>query len=629
MRRSWLVALLTLGAFNVVFLQGCPKPVETPDAGPIEPEVDAGVDAGPVDAGFVCFSDEECQSNVSASTICWGARPAEEVGGECIAKCVQDDDCAQFDQGLRCEERTGRCIAARGCNNDTNCPPPGFDPDDYCNVTGVGCRCVTETNETGFPGVCRRRLNVCSECTDDSQCGNGPTFDPNGRCLALQGDTSAALPDGGVRKYCFNTPAGTQCPCGMVLSGEGLCIPQNRSCEAVGCDIDKDCPSGTVCDSAACLCEPRCVWNFDPSVQALNPPGCSPDQTCWVDKASLDPLSVYWGAGRCEPPCESDEQCQTLMGGDQRYVCKGEKVAGGESGKRCRPAGCMDDWECPEPVPGALELGYCDRNTFSCKNDCRTGTDPVTGQPFDDCITGYKCAPGAGGVNRCVQQTCVELGGARVACNAGQYCCGEDKDSDGLADPCPTSGIETNLCYDAPRPPFCTTCQSNDDCIQYANPSGSQLPPFCIYGGDRPGGGQGSGVNVCAMATYNDFTTDAFGVPKAFKGCPAKYSAQQIKVDCTSNAECDPAGAPGTGRCGPDLTRTLPDGTHPNACLCTATGDGTSHANCPFDPNDPTKVQSWCRFAPAMAETQCIQSVLCVPSATITYGPTDQSGCGL
>ncbi|MFZ5468954.1 MAG: IPT/TIG domain-containing protein [Myxococcota bacterium] len=548
--------------------------------------------------------------------------------------CRIDDDCEALNRGLRCDEKTGSCVDARGCNDDTNCVSQ--DPDDYCYAFGTQCRCVTETNDTGFPGVCRRRRAPCEPCTDDSQCGQGAVFDPPGKCATIQGDTSG-------QKYCVYAAQPT-CGCGFV-NRNGYCEPQ-KSCKEVGCTADKDCPGGSVCDVARCLCEAKCRWDFASKAEA--PPGCPPGRVCWVDNANLDPSSLFFGAGRCRPPCSSDTDCtNTALNpfGGPRLKCASEKLAGGgDSPMRCRANGeCMDNLECPESPPTVNELGYCDRASFTCKTDCRLGIDPTTAQSYADCKPSYKCAPADGG-NACVLQTCAEQGGARIACRRGQYCCGEDKNGDGNADPCPpATQLGPDKCYDAPEPPFCFTCQNDDDCKNFnppayltgpgactngsKSPSCSPLPSLCIYGGNRPDNSQG--VNVCAPSTYNDSTKDSFGVGKDQRGCPAGYAATGFRPKfvqgddfCNSNADCSVGND--AGICDFDTSVRLQDGGYPKACLCTSPGQV---GQCPNDPD--AGITSVCKFGIA-TPTVCLQSVVCTPSFSIyaPRGPTE-FGCGL
>jgi hypothetical protein len=618
-------ALLAVFAVGGLVTTGCPAPPPPiVDAG--EPE-DAGFDAGEPDAGdpdvFPCTTDQQCQTEFNPETVCDDIAGSSTFG-LCVPRCSRDEQCERYATGLRCQEQTGHCILGRGCQNDTNCPPNQFDPSDYCNITGPGCRCVTEDHPSGLGGVCRRRLSVCDECVFDEQCGNGVTFDPQGRCRSLQGDPSGALPDGGTRQYCFYAEQGVNCPCGMVRTVEGLCVPQSGSCGQVGCTTDDECPFGSVCGDTGgtCgLCEARCSWNFDQKKQ--NPPGCGPGKTCWVDPGNLNPSSPYFGAGRCRPPCEDDAQCKAL---DPRMECRAESIAGGgQSEKRCRPAGeCMDDFECPQPNPGDIYLGYCDRASFTCKTDCRPGIDPVTGSPYDDCTSGYKCV-NQNGNNVCLQQTCLEQGGARLACNAAHYCCGEDKNGDGTADACPASGVGADQCYLSARPPFCQTCMTHADCANLPNPSGSNLPHRCLYTGDRAP--MVEGVSLCGIATHNDWAVDALNISKAHRGCPAKYNPVPVKIRCMQPSDCDQPGQPGSGNCGPDPYEKLADGGVILTCLCTANGNTHQTAGCPA-PNVDAGVLGYCRHAPAGTQQYCLSSVVCMPGANTIY-TTANFGCGI
>lgn len=610
MSPSKLLARWSVCAGLCAALLACPKPPPVEDGGTTVGDAGGGdgggdIDAGPEDAGF---------------------------------KCRIDDDCAVLQQGLRCEERTGECIPAKPCNDDTHCD--SLDENDYCYHYGIQCRCVQEANDGGGTGVCRRRREVCQECTEDSQCGQGGTFDPPGACRALEGDTSG-------KKYCFRAVQGPSCPCGMVNDGQGYCRPQSNDCSAVGCGKDSDCPSGSVCNTAQCLCEPRCRWDFAEQREAL--PGCPPGKVCWVDQANLDPNSIYYGAGRCRPPCTSDQECTDTTSnpfGGSKLKCAAEELkGGGESPKRCRANGeCMDDLECPELPESSLSIGYCDRAMFQCKTDCRTGVDPVTGEAYQDCRPGYGCEPSTGG-NVCVLKTCAELGGARIACRRGQYCCGEDKNGDGVADPCPPAAqLEPNKCYDAPKPPFCTPCEKHEDCTNYTppayltgagacangskSPSCSPLPNLCVYAGDRGMGVEG--IFVCAPSTFNDTTKDSFHVGKDFKGCPPGYSPVGIKPKlvegdnyCETNADCSIGHD--AGICAPDPNTTLEDGGHPKVCMCTQPGQP---AECPNTTDGG--ITSVCKYG-IVSPTVCLQSVVCMPSPGLVYkdaGAPD-FGCGL
>ncbi len=620
-------ALLAVVAASGLFFMGCPKdPEPIPDAGT---PVDAGPeDAGPEDAGeepFFCETDSQCQNEFDPDTVC------DKVDGSptvdtCVPRCMFDDMCEGYQMGLRCEELTGHCILGRGCNDDTNCGPSMFEPNDYCEGIGQpGCRCVKpEPHPEGFGGVCRRRIDVCQECDFDEECGSGPTFTPPGRCRALQGDPNGELPDGGTRKYCFRASVGNHCPCGMTQQQGGLCMPQQGSfCDQVGCASNADCPFGSVCGgeaAGACgLCEPRCRWNFD--TKQPDPPGCG-NRTCWVDPENLDPESSFFGAGVCRPACVSDAECEAI---DPILECRGEALAGGgTSPKRCRPKGeCMDDFECPQPLPGAVYLGYCDRETYECKTDtCRTGIDPTTGSSYDDCTSGYKCVNDNGN-NICVQQTCLEQGGGRIACPEAHYCCGEDKNMDGVPDGCPPTGMGPDQCYLAGRPPFCQTCESHADCAGLPRPSGSTLPNMCV--GIPPQQMGADPVFICGIATHNEWSVDSNNISPAHRGCPARFTPTPLKIRCAANSDCGP-----NGLCEPDPFDVDENGDPILTCLCDADGTGNNASQCPADPE--TGIQAVCRHAPDNTKQYCVQSVVCLPQNATVYkpfSPPSSFGCGI
>ena len=550
--------------------------------------------------------------------------------------CAKDDDCSVYKNGSFCNQLTGQCMPGTACNVSSDCS--SLEPLDPCYQYGLQCRCVVESGaQPGFAGVCRRRLAPCEECTDSSQCGNDFLFDPQGTCKGLQGDSSG-------KKYCFQQKVGA-CPCGTVDDGVGFCKPQSNSCSSVGCAEDKSCPSGSVCNKGACLCEPRCRWDF--VKKELAAPGCPPGKTCWVDDANLNANSLFYGAGRCRAPCTSETECKksstNAFGGD-RLTCRGEALnGGGTSDKRCRANGdCMDNQECPEQPLESIPLGYCDRGSFTCNTDCRLGTDPVTSLGYKDCRSPFTCATDGGskdaGANFCRLLTCVEQGGASIACTRGEYCCGEDKNNDGTPDPCPPASERgPDNCYTAPKPPFCTTCMSNDDCknlqlpayLQGAgactnlskSPSCSPMPMLCLQASDN--------TSVCTPSTFNDGTKDSFGVGRDSRGCPAGYPAVIIRPKlaqgddyCNTNADCS-QGNDG-GLCQTELAITFQDGGHPKTCQCTV---GAPNA-CP---NNDAGLTSECKFGISGQTLPCVQSVVCAPNAAILFadaGPP-RFGCGL
>ncbi len=605
-----------------------------------------------------CAEGQECQNGA-----CVTPQPPEDGGvdaGQPDAGlvCGKDDDCKVLGNGSTCDTSSGDCIIGRGCSSDQECQID--DPFDPCYRLGVQCRCDRrDAPDSGglfnYTGTCRRRLGPCQECTTHNECGEDPIiFGPPdgigaGRCKQLQGDTSG-------KNYCLYQRVG-QCPCGTIDDGTGFCKPQSNSCSQVGCNTDKQCPSGSVCTvnqpdagagSCGGICVPRCRWDF--GTKGLVAPGCPPGTTCWVDSANLDPTSIYYGSGRCKPPCAGDADCQQSSGnpfGGVNLKCAGEQLPGGGlTDKRCRANGeCMDNAECPELPNNQPYLGYCDRAGFTCESDCRTGSDPVTGMSYKDCRSPYTCSTDAG-ARVCRLQTCMEQGGASVACARGKYCCGDDKNGDSTVDPCPPPADRDPAgCYDAPRPPFCTVCQSKDDCknVQLPawlsgtnacangskNPSCSPLPMLCVYAGDK---GQQQGVNICAPATFNDNSQDSQGIRRSSRGCPSGYQVQFMRPVlsgggedyCDDDTQCNQG--TDAGRCAPDPAAMKQDGGFRKACLCTA---GTGRTQCPNSPDGG--LQTECRTGVAGQNTYCIESVACIPPPGNAYqAPGEpQFGCGL
>jgi hypothetical protein len=569
--------------------------------------------------------------------------------------CHTDPDCAAQSNGTVCDVASGLCIPGVGCSDDSQCS--SYDDTDRCYVYGIGCRCdLHDAPDAGagasYAGTCRQRKAACEECTQDVECGVGAKFDwpdsiGQGVCRALAGDTSG-------KKYCrYQKPPGQSgaCACGNIDDGNGYCVPQSGSCSSVGCNVDKDCPGGSVCSvnqpdagANACggVCITRCRWDF--LQKDLAAPGCPSGQTCWIDSANLDATSAYFGMGRCRPACAGDADCKLSaanpFGGDN-LECKGELLSSGAtSDPRCRAKGeCMDTLECPPAADTDIALGYCDRHTFTCKKDCRTGGDPVTGLPYTDCRPPYACAVDAG-VNVCRLQNCMEQGGASVACSRGQFCCGEDKNGDGQADPCPPTAQQgPDGCYNVPTPPFCTTCMDASDCAKLTlptwatcgngsnSPSCSTLPMECVYAGDKNGM---QGVNICAPSTFNDRTPAGMYTTREQVGCPRGYQLSVVRPSfgqgpdyCETNADCS-VGTNDAGSCEADPTLRQQDGGMLKSCRC-AVGSGASQ--CPNDPD--AGIISSCRTGTSGARAMCMVSVVCVPPPGAAYLPVDQYGCGL
>lgn len=572
-------------------LSACPEK-EVPPPPPPPVEEDAGVpDAGEPDAGeepFFCTMDDDCAVFLDGS------------------RCVLEDDVGVGDAGV------GTCIPARACPGgmDSECANVD-DIDDYCFTdNGVGCRCVAEEGQN----ICRRRRGACEPCETDSDCGNTTQFDPQGVCKTL------AM---GTEKFCFQRAVFGTCEAGYVQDPEGFCVPQ-VSCDQVGCQSDADCPGSLVCNALQAgqtgVCEQPCTWDFARNAPANDEkaPGCPSGKICWVDHKNLDPDSAIFGRGRCRAPCTTDAQCTDTslnIHGGPRLECAPERIGRfPDSANRCRPAGeCMGDVQCPE-VNSESTRGYCDRATFTCQTDCRVGNDPTTGSDYDrtDCRVGFYCVDD-NGTRSCEVEPCMRTGGRGAACGGNRFCCGEDKDRDGMADPCtdPATGqavaLEQNNCYPAPAP-FCATCdpmQPFTSCAM-STPIGGELPTLCLELADV----NDAPVAVCTPGTFNDPT-------RAQTVCPNAHAAQVLYVDCTSDPSVCTNGS-ATGYCAEDPNR--PDGMGGFNKSCRCSNVGTQGGDCPGN--------SYCHFGEVGSEQSCIHSIVCIPPPYLISTPAPD-GCGL
>ncbi|WP_373045982.1 hypothetical protein [Vulgatibacter sp.] len=439
-----------------------------------------------------CEIDSECNED----EIC--------IEGACRPMCKIDSDCG-FNNGTRCDddaesETYGRCIPGEPCQGDVTCgTTAGYE---YCDNIGV-CVCVPDDSVGEFmTGVCRRRTPFCSPCNSSADCGpDRVIFNQPAECKTYtydDGDANVCLPKKGTGA----------CPAGMVPANQethphlaGYCVPQTQDCSDMSpCVTNEDCagnPEAPICDRTRQICIPGCKYDFD----IKRSQGCAPNEVCHATPGNLDPELLadcstvgLFGQGQCGSQCETDQDCLAYdeSGG---FVCKQEA---GSPEKRCRPAGCLDDKECPE---GGVFLGYCDIKADytqnSCVTDtCRPGIDPRAGcgadEPYEDCNADYKCVAGGGtGRGECVEKNCIDHGGAANGCRLGEFCAGEPLlnmmtgEEEGTP-VTPPENVPPGECYAlTPLDRWCGTgCGSNDDCVDGPY-SYTDTPGICMVHPDN------------------------------------------------------------------------------------------------------------------------------------------------
>ena len=564
---------------------------------------------------------------------------------ECKIECARDQECdaaaGEICSKATADARYGSCTAPGAfCNTDSNCRT--VDP---VRCPGSeSCYCKESDAADPMYGVCWQRVPSCGSCETDADCGASQMFDRPAMCVTYHysgvGEQKVCLPK--------NLPART-CPPGFVagavddggLDMTGLCVPQSRSCPVEKCAEDKDCPDPAfpVCDLAREICIPGCYINYEQNLETI---GCSPGKpACHAMPERLDPnllndcaTAPMYGFGKCGVECETNLDCEH-RGDDVNgnpYVCKND---GGV--KRCRPSGCLDDMECPEPS-GSEYLGYCDPFKQACTWDnCRQGNDPRAGcgvnDPYIDCATTHKCVADEvtpeDGYGICVLKNCIDNGGAMLDCKGGQFCAGEpmidmmtglESTLDGPLPP--PQDVPIGVCYDMDVNLYCgtgctpgdnSTCNGAgmpgrhpDDNPGYCMPTqaGGQCYFGCRYQAECPG------MWMCSSQSL----TVATALPAAgLKVCEDNF-------DCGTGNECVDPFVNG------ELYDLWPEATDPDGilhraapfkvCSCTNTGTCGGGAVCNEGigsrslTNPTTPVHRYCTVGAAE---------LCGPTGTLEW----------
>jgi hypothetical protein len=482
-------------------------------------------------------------------------------GGISDGKCRKDEDCKVAEY---CQVSTGVCLNAKGCTTSQDCDTE--DETDYCAYG----KCFCDPDRAG--GRCRPRFSICSACTRDVECGGGS--DEDNYLYEKWGYSATCVADGAGVKSCLPT-RNTRCPPGYIVTttSPDSCQPAGGSCAAnAPCTSDAECdPMGSrpICNTDRGFCIPACTFAY----QAGESRGCPSGQVCHVDPRLLTANNPNFGGGRCGAPCDSGAtpyECAAANGIQTACVPDGDPLTSSRP-LRCRPASpaCVWDQDCPRS-DDAHSKGYCDTATLTCQNSCRPEREDELGLT-SDCIQGYKCLNGA-----CVQKTCIEGGGAILACSRGQFCCGEaDSPS------CPP-GVNRGACYDPPNPPWCGECEETA-----TTPDGSSTRPQ---------------YSKCVRLTDgNDIElgrTQWHACEKSTRShCPSNWGCNQNIQFCSTDGEC----GGGTDSCATiTIGQTQTGPVNAKGCTCSKdTGVGcpapsTCGCTCPGPngtckpPSDPT-----------------------------------------
>lgn len=279
------------------------------------PFTDDGGGTGPgatKENGETCNYAQECKSGLCVG----GSSGAAYCRQPCTlgtSDCPSTQDCAQL-QGAS----YGACLPSQG---GSGTKPPGAQCTSPAEcVSGL---CVSSGGASYF---CRENCSPqLNDCPEDHACfqlvgsNGGACFpvDPkkelgdtcvyqndceSDMCLGIQGQNGA---------FCSQACSGADgsCPCGMqcdsfvggdkfcVIGGPTACTPSGNPCEGAAECISQSCISG--------ICRDPCK---------VTEGGCPPGQSCRRNKAgSALGVCLDQGAGALGEPCQSDEDCQTLL----------------------------------------------------------------------------------------------------------------------------------------------------------------------------------------------------------------------------------------------------------------------------------------------------------------------------
>jgi hypothetical protein len=400
---------------------------------------DGGSDGGPGDSGPGLTGGQKDAGTPDGGD---GGRDAGP------SRCQSDSDCLAV--ALRCSPDGGCTLPAQSCDpsqGSSNCALTS-----YCWIDGVNTtnECYCDPLPAGFDGG--------GACVNPIDCGPAAQVDNPGTCA----------PVGSSGNYCLPLDTGGACPSPYLpgtVDDMNVCVPSCGSCPCAPCAGNGDCPTPAagVCNERNGVCEAPCQAQTD----------CLTGEVCNVLGKYLDPaVGSYYAAGQCGAPCTQASDCAVYQGdAGLPYFCDAD------AGDFCRPTACIADSDCAQAgLSSGSVVAWCDiwDGNVCTAAACRLGDDPLTDQPFDDCLPGYVChadggspaVPDAGPplLGTCLATPCNEVsGGAHTACTPGQLCCGEGD----AGTHCP--GATVGECYSAPRPPWCVSCDPGNGTL--SNPA--------------------------------------------------------------------------------------------------------------------------------------------------------------
>jgi hypothetical protein len=324
--------------------------------------------------------------------------------------------------------------ADAGCSSNADCTVSGLG---VCDTTSGACVQCLPSDDTCPAGTYCGSDNTCTVgCNDDSDCVPAPKPDGGSDGGIIQQDGAAgAAGSGGAAGAAGAGGVGGVTPTDGSTGDGGTqltCDTTQHLC--VGCQLDSECPIGTICDNANQTCIPGCL------VKDTCPSGfdCCGKQ-CVDTNVDVDhcgacdvPCTPYNGTGSCQ-----GGQC-TVGGCDPGFGdCNQDATDGCESQLAGDPSNCgACGSACPKPTHAlaqcqgsACGMGSCEPGFADCNNSANDGCEANLGTDVGNCgACNFACSllnanPG------CSAGTCTIL-----SCNAGFGDC----------DTTASTGCETN-----------------------------------------------------------------------------------------------------------------------------------------------------------------------------------------
>lgn len=298
-----------------------------------------------------CTSDDDCSAGYHCNTdscMCEfgpGACPADSDG------CTTNADCiAIYGAAHVCQASSCNCIACAdvpgGCSTDAECEA-AYGPEYFCNLQA--CNCYTCPEDS------------VDQCRTDAECQE-MMGDPTAYCHLAFCECALPCPEGSP---CDHLIEGYTCTTAIGETGVCQdCVCVVDPCADPECTTDDDCPIAYFCRPDECWCDHIVCGDGHCSPSMENSDLCPEDCEC-VDDGECSPgegagcLDCSEGAGRCNAPCETSEQCVdgfSCFNGVcwNPCECAGdcEPEEGGEEEPTCRPCqtaadcGATAAWQC-------------------------------------------------------------------------------------------------------------------------------------------------------------------------------------------------------------------------------------------------------------------------------------------